>query len=278
MLQRTDIFMLSALVVIALSSGWVQYQKQVTPSVNPVVVQEIVSDDELISSFIPDFSIYADVRAKKEAFFGFMMPMIEQENERILALRARIIHAQNNLQTSESERLWLLELGDRYRMKNFDEISESFFSELLIRVDFIPPSLALVQSANESAWGTSRFALQGNNFFGQWCFSKGCGIVPGARPEGKTYEVQKFDDVAESVRSYMHNLNTNIQYQSLRELRQSRRSTGQKITGPVLAQGLYGYSIRGIDYVEELVSMIASNDLIKYDLSPEPVSETKSDS
>ena len=39
--------------------------------------------------------------------------------------------------------------------------------ELLRRVDVIPPSLVLAQGAIESGWGTSRFARQGNNLYGQ---------------------------------------------------------------------------------------------------------------
>ena len=46
-------------------------------------------------------------------------------------------------------------------------------NELMLRVDVLPVSLALAQAANESAWGTSRFALQGNNIFGQWCYEPG---------------------------------------------------------------------------------------------------------
>ena len=34
-------------------------------------------------------------------------------------------------------------------------------------MDIIPPSLALAQSAEESGWGTSRFAQEGNALFGQ---------------------------------------------------------------------------------------------------------------
>ena len=39
-------------------------------------------------------------------------------------------------------------------------------------MDTIPVSLALAQAANESGWGTSRFALEGNALFGQWTWSK----------------------------------------------------------------------------------------------------------
>lgn len=271
MLSRTDTTMLSALIVVTLSSGWVHYQRQAQPLQDVEEAVEVTEDIAVVEEArpdiaVPDFGGIADVREKKNTFFNFMKPLVEGENDRILASRQRILELSNKPAVSASEREFLLELAKRYGMKDTGSIDGAFFEELLARVDIIPVSLALVQSANESGWGTSRFALQGNNYFGQWCFSKGCGIVPGSRPDGQTYEVRKFEDVVASVRSYIHNLNTHFKYESMRELRESRRLSGRPVTGPVLAQGLYGYSIRGIDYVEELVSMIASNGLLRYDL------------
>jgi len=39
---------------------------------------------------------------------------------------------------------------------------------LLLRVDIVPPGLALGQGVYESGYGSSRFALTGNALFGQW--------------------------------------------------------------------------------------------------------------
>ena len=275
MLSRTDTTMLSALIVVTLSSGWIHYQRQVESPREPEVVEEVaVLDESRPEIIVPDFSGIADVRKKKSTFFDFMKPLIEEENQRILSNRQQILALSNQSTISTSDNQFLMNMAERYGMKDVEQIDAAFFEALLARVDIIPVSLALVQSANESGWGTSRFALQGNNFFGQWCFSKGCGIIPGSRPEGQTYEVRKFEDVAASVRSYMHNLNTHFQYEGMRELRGNRRLRNEPVTGPILAQGLYGYSIRGIDYVEELVSMIASNDLLRYDLKKEKQPES----
>ena len=274
MLNRTDTTMLSALIVVTLSSGWVHYQRPTEPPEEiESVTKDITAPDNIAVSeeirseiIVPDFGSIADVSEKKNTFFNFMRPLIDEENERILSYRQRILGLSSKTTLSASDQQFLFDLAKRYGMEETENNDAAFFEELLARVDIVPVSLALVQSANESGWGTSRFALQGNNYFGQWCFSRGCGIVPGSRPEGEIYEVRKFDDVAASVRSYMHNLNTHFQYEGMRELRESRRHSGQPVTGPVLAQELDGYSIRGIDYVQELVSMIASNDLLRYDL------------
>ena len=63
----------------------------------------------------------------------------------------------------------------------------------------------------------------------------------------------------------MHNLNTHHQYASLRELRANKRKSNEPVTGPALAHGLYAYSIRGLEYVDELLAMIRANDLLELD-------------
>lgn len=282
MLNRTDTTMLSALIVVTLSSGWAHYQRNIEAPPE-VAVKELVNGEiqaadvveaagELIQ--VPDFSQYQDVTQKKNAFFDFMRPLIELENERILLIREKVLMLSGKRSLSDSEQEYLNDTARLYRMEDADVFDVVFFEELLAKVDIIPPSLALVQSANESAWGTSRFALQGNNFYGQWCFSKGCGLVPSGRPQGQTYEVRRFENVADSIRSYMHNLNTHFSYEGMRELRVNRRLDDEPVTGPILAQGLYAYSIRGLDYVDELISMIASNDLLRYDLGKDEKPES----
>jgi len=125
--------------------------------------------------------------------------------------------------------------------------------------------LALAQAANESAWGTSRFAQDGNNLFGQWCYTNGCGLVPSRRREGATHEVRRFDNIRDSVESYIHNLNTFPSYQMLRRIRQQLRQQDRPIDGVSLADGLESYSSRGLDYIVELQRMIYSNELLERD-------------
>lgn len=137
--------------------------------------------------------------------------------------------------------------------------------ELVRRVDVIPTSLVLAQAANESGWGTSRFAREGNNIFGQWCFDEGCGLVPNKRGEDASHEVRAFASVDAAVRAYFRNLNTHPSYEDLRTLRASMRMQGLPLNSMVLARGLTRYSERGMDYVEELQAMIRVNELRERD-------------
>lgn len=212
----------------------------------------------------PDFSEFPAGDERKQAFYDYFVPLIKVENQRILADRARLEALIEKGSASASEQDWLARLADAYEFEEDLGDADNWVS-LLRRVDAIPPSLALAQAANESAWGTSRFAVDGNNFFGQWCFVEGCGLVPASRPEGASHEVAAFDSAAQSVRRYMNNINTHPAYAELRTLRAQLRAQGKAITGLALSPTLIRYSERGIDYIEELQTMIRFNRLERFD-------------
>ena len=159
---------------------------------------------------------------------------------------------------TQLQQRWLSDLVTRYKIDTAVELP-SQLTQLSRRVDIIPVALALVQAANESAWGTSRFATQGNNFFGQWCYQAGCGLVPAARVPGADHEVARFSSPYHSVAAYFANLNTNPAYRPLRDIRYRLRQQDAPVTAIALARGLSQYSERGETYVGELISMIRNN-------------------
>jgi Bax protein len=212
----------------------------------------------------PDFRAIENTQEKKKAFFDYLLPYIAQANNTILALRHKIIILQEKDHISKKERRWLTHVSQEYGLNSSS--SELNFAPLLERVDIIPPSLVLAQAANESAWGTSKFARLANNYFGQWCFTLHCGMVPSRRDSGKTHEVQKFTSPYDSVRAYLLNLNTNKHYALLRSIRSELRSQNKPLRGDVLATGLVSYSERGHDYIEDIQAMISMNQLEQDDV------------
>ncbi|MFC1750093.1 glucosaminidase domain-containing protein [Pseudomonadota bacterium] len=216
-----------------------------------------------IASFPPDLAQLESVKQKKALFFGALLPIVLAENESLLDLR---IHLKRLLdkgysRLNDGERRWVDVIAKRYRVRGSIEEGKVQRS-LLARIDMIPAALILAQAANESAWGTSRFAQQGNNLFGQWTFNQSEGIVPLGRPEGETYAVRAFSSLDASVRAYLHNLNTNAAYAELRKLRRGMRDSGQALDAHVLATGLQAYSERGDAYIEEIQAMMRVNKLI----------------
>lgn len=214
----------------------------------------------------PDFSQYPAGKERKQAFFSYFLPIIQQQNTDILAKRAQLLDWHKRAATlGWWDKRTLVNLSEFYRIKDFKISNESQWQQLLARVDAIPASLALAQGANESAWGTSRFAVNGQNYFGQWCFEHGCGIVPNKRDDGKAHEVAVFNSPKASVSSYIHNINSHPAYAELRSIRTELITHNQKVTGTELAAGLLNYSERGEQYITELRDMIRFNKLEQYD-------------
>lgn len=222
----------------------------------------------LETAVLPEMAGITDVRQKKSTFFNFLNPIVEAVNQKIQAERAWLVDIERSLRDGKSLESWqtslLTELAVYYKVD--EEVgSEAFFNEMFLRVDTIPSSLVLAQAANESAWGTSRFAVQGNNLFGQWCFTKGCGLVPSGRDDSARHEVKVFPSVAQSVAGYFRNINTHRQYQELRTIRSELRLLGLPIDSTYVAWGLEGYSIRGELYIREIIEMIKHNRLQERD-------------
>jgi len=207
---------------------------------------------------IPDLRHEKDVKAKKRKFFNALRPMVIEENKRIAEQRKLLLGLQQKNKKTKEESLKLAELLKHYRLEPNKDGSTPWVT-LFKRVGTVPLELVLSQAANESAWGTSRFARKANNLFGQWCFSKGCGLVPTRRNAGTTHEVAAFKSPQLSVRSYLRNLNTGRVYADLRNIRANKRAAGQTATASELAGGLSKYSERGQAYVKEIRAMIKHN-------------------
>ena len=212
---------------------------------------------------LPDFSSEQNVGRRKVLFFEFMMPMVQFENRRLADIRQRLIYIQEHLRNGRTldaeDQAWFEGVLVEFRLVGRNVTEKRLWQMVFLRVDQVPDELVLVQAANESAWGTSRFAKEGNNLFGQWCFTPGCGMVPEGRAQGDTHEVARFDTVAQSVAAYMRNLNSGHAYDELREIRANLRRVGKPVMASDLAPGLLRYSQRGEDYVSELLAMLRVN-------------------
>jgi len=200
------------------------------------------------------------VETKKMVFFRLMTPLALVANENILRER-------ESVKNSPLDASKLNEIALKYRIIEDEtaELDEQMRAALLDRVDILPPSLTLAQAAEESGWATSRFAQEGNAFFGQWDFT-GNGMKPRAhRKELGDYGVARFDSPLASVEGYMLNINSNSSYQKLRILRSELRAADKAVTGIKLAGTLDKYSERGQEYIDGLRAMIRYNKLEQVD-------------
>ncbi|WP_186457217.1 glucosaminidase domain-containing protein [Nitrospirillum amazonense] len=165
---------------------------------------------------------------------------------------------------SPLDQVWVARLAVRYGM---DPARKIDLDALLRRVDVVPVSMALAQAAEESGWGTSRFAQHGNALFGQltWSEEEKEGITPRNRHPGDTSRFRKFEDLLECVRVYMQNLNTHDAYAQFRATRATLRRQGKPLDTMLLLNTLDKYSELGPVYVKAVRSLIRTNNLRDFD-------------
>ena len=82
----------------------------------------------------------------------------------------------------------------------------------------INTELIVAQAIVESNYGTSRFALEGNNLFGIRVWSKE-GMLPYKQPDSIEWRVRVFKNKCDSVKYYIEILNTKQVYAEFRKVR-----------------------------------------------------------
>ena len=216
-----------------------------------------------VATLPPDLDGVESVDERKQLFIKAVLPVVLRVNEELEADRARLAGLADAMKHGDplgfSDQLWLDAQYRRY------EVEDGQIGELLRRVDIIPPSLALAQAAEESGWGTSRFAREGNALFGQYTDPDGPGIEPLSEAAAGKYRIRSYDSIYETVRSYALNLNHHRAYEKFREMRAELRTTRAPLDGHKLAGTLTRYSERGKDYIKTIRVIMKENDLRHFD-------------
>ena len=205
-----------------------------------------------------DLKTLGDTKKKRELFLKILLPLILDENSKITEDRKKLFKILGKNFNTPGERVWLKRRFKEYKIEDRD------LAKLKMRMDIIPVSIALAQAANESGWGTSRFALEGNALFGQWTWSKK-GISPKKLDPNQNHKILQFQILKASVKAYKNNLNTHNAYQEFREVRAQLREENKKINGLDLTKYLKNYAAIGEKYVAILEDIIEKNSLTDFD-------------
>jgi Bax protein len=199
-----------------------------------------------------DLHRLTDTDTKKAVFLRVMLPLVLAVDEEIANDRARLLALAARKSAGQTlspfDTQWLDALASHYG------VEDGNLKKLITRVDVVPPSLALAQSAEESGWGTSQLVRRNQNLFGHTV------EVTGGEPG-----MRNFASLYEAVRAYVHNLNTHRAYDELRRTRAAARARGIAPDGQALVAALHGYSERGDAYVSTIRSLMRRNDLTRFD-------------
>ena len=199
-----------------------------------------------------------NIKKRKELFIQIVLPLILEENNKILLDRKKLFAILNKNNNSKSDDIWLNKKFKQYG------ISKKKIPTLKRRMDIIPVSMAIAQAAKETGWGTSRFALEGNALFGQWTYTDK-GIKPAAAEAGTKHKVMMFNVLKSSVRAYARNLNTHKSYRKMRYVRAIQRDNNGKLNSLELVDFLDNYAETGKEYTIILKKIIEQNSLTDFD-------------
>ncbi|NNM58875.1 MAG: hypothetical protein HKM04_03585 [Legionellales bacterium] len=206
---------------------------------------------------------------KHATFVQSVLDNADQTNQQILNDRKKLLSLQSEYKRTQSlsasDSMWINNLADEYKVAAPKLSDSATWQELDKRVDIVPVSLVLAQAIQESGWGSSPVARFGHNYFGQECFSRGCGITGGHHYRGNYYEMAKFTDISEAISTYIHNLNSNKAYRVMREIRYLERKQNKSIDSIELVNGLTAYSQLGSHYIAAIKKVVTHLNLQKFD-------------
>lgn len=124
------------------------------------------------------------------------------------------------------------------------------------RLERVPSEMIVGMAALESGWGTSRFALEGNNLFGIRTYDK---KVPHMLIQGhkkwRGWGVRIFNTKCQGVQFFVELLNNHSAYEEFRDTRWKMNVTNQKLDPIALVKTLKAYSTTE-DYAQRVEYII----------------------
>lgn len=215
--------------------------------------------DSVVVPVLYDSLIVQSFKAKevrKKQFINQVLPaiLIVRYNMQLRSEKVEkiIYNLSQDIPILPKEQFYIDSLMKKYRAINYDN--------LISRLKPHPTSLVLAQAAVESGWGSSRFAMEGNNLFGVWTTKNDPNVIKSLYDrEEQSIFLKKYSSIAESVDHYFLTIGRHRAYTQFRKIR------NQEVDVFQLIKALDSYSERGDEYTYLLRKMIEWNDLQKYD-------------
>ena len=128
----------------------------------------------------------------------------------------------------------------------------------LPRLDRVPYEMIVAQAALETGWGTSRFAVEGNNLFGIRTWDKDTPhmIAQGMGKKWPGWGVRIFASKCDSVKEYIRLLNEHPAYEDFRTMRAKMLSTNKPLDSKKLIKTLKAFSTTE-DYALRVINMMS---------------------
>ena len=209
----------------------------------------------------PDF-LKMEYHKKKSTFIKYMLTAINNANKEICTQKKQIdtfrkdYNKQHKFNKKQSNKF--NSYLEYYKIPNNLSVTQQI-NLLDFRAGTIPSGFVIAQAILESAWGTSRFARDYNNYFGLHCSTPSCG----AKALESNVYLQVFNNATQSVLGYYNTLNSGSKFKDFRHVRE--KVNNKELPPSELLNTLESYSeLKDHEYRDRLISVIKQNNLDKY--------------
>ena len=227
-----------------------QNESEVTPKTTAELSELFKSDKELPRVFVkklpPDFADKGD----KKLYAKILTALILRENEKILNERILFLLLKDKADKGQSwtpqERAYFDYLVDKYDAIVLKTIPTKI-NDLFMKIDEIPPSLAIAQSALDTDFGKKNLESP----FGQMGWL-----------DNHTYAPIKYKNLSDAVKAYIQEMNATPNYDDWRWARDKHTHRQTPRASLYMVSGLQTYRPEDTAYIEKIRNLMTLNPFI----------------
>lgn len=184
-----------------------------------------------------DWKEVADSEDKNRTFIKIILPLALKVNEKVLAERAQIESLRKKFNETgvlnEEEQKILEDKSKKYDVFTRFKGNKRFkilLTQLLEKVDAVPPSLIVSTAGIYSDWGNSRLARLANSLYLTEIWYDTKGLKP-LDDENAEYRYKIYSSLEESIEDHILKINSHINYAYLRKARKYAREIDRPLYG-----------------------------------------------
>ena len=225
-------------------------EKEITPKTTDELKKLFKSDEELPRIFVKKLPADFAQKGDRKLYSKIITALILRENEHILNERILFLllkeKADKGEKWTEKENAYF-----DYLVNKYDAIvlktTPTKINDLLHKIDEIPPSLAIAQTALDTDFGKKN----ANSPFGQMGWQ-----------DNQTYAPIKYENLSDAVRAYVIEMNATPNYDDWRRIREKYMNNPVSRASHYMAMGLRTYRPEDTAYIDKIRDLMWQNPFI----------------
>ena len=225
-------------------------EKEITPKSTAELKELFKSDEELPRVFVKKLPADFDQKGDRKLYSKIITALILRENEQILNERILFLLLKEKADKGEKWTSKEQAYFD-YLVNKYDAIvlktTPTKINDLLPKIDEIPPSLAIAQTALDTDFGKENMESP----FGQMGWL-----------DNQTYAPIKYENLSDAVRAYVKEMNATPNYNDWRRIRQNQNNSQMPRASHYMTMGLRTYRPEDTAYIEKIRNLMGKNPFI----------------